>query len=470
MAKVLTMPARSLTATGLFLSLSCVLGGCASVPSGGGFAEVEQTVSQRIGQRVQWNQDSQDDQRAAQAVHQLLASELTADSAEQIALLNNPRLQATYEELGIAQADLVQAGLLSNPVFSAEVRFPKYHALPFELNVMQDFVDLLMLPLRKRAGQLAFDAAKGRVTSEILNTASDVRSAFYRAQGAQQIVEMRRSVVQATGASFEAARQLHEAGNSSDLTFAQEQALYEQSKVELSKSEREALDAREELSALMGLWGKDIDWKLPPRLPDLPADEVDVSQLESLAIAQRTDLAAAKSEVAATAQQLGITRSVGPFGDVKAGAHLDKESEGPLTIGPAIEIPLPIFNQGQPAIAAATARLRQSERRYQSLAIEIRSQVRRARNRMTAAHDMAIHYQSVILPLRHQIVEQNQLQLNGMLTGIFQLLQAKQAEIDAGREYVQALQEYWLARCELEKAIGGRIKELSPQMDTDEHR
>src|SRR2546421_10285864 len=127
------------------LYISCLLSGCASVPPRGGFSDVQQTVSQRIGKRVQWNQNSDDDRRAAEAVHQLLAPELTADSAVQIALLNNPRLQATYAELGIAQADLVQAGLLSNPVFSAGVRVPKYHALPFDVNVMQGFVDLLML-------------------------------------------------------------------------------------------------------------------------------------------------------------------------------------------------------------------------------------------------------------------------------------------------------------------------------------
>ncbi len=422
---------------------------------------MQQTVSARIAQRVEWNQNSEDDRRAAQGVHELLRHELTPDSAVQVALLNNPRLEASYEDLGIAQADLVEAGLLKNPIFGAEVRFPKYHALPFDLDVMQEFASLLTLPLRKRVAQASFEAAKNRITGEVLSTAADVRAAFYRAQGAQQIVDMRETIVQATGASFEAARQLHDAGNTSDLAFAQEQAIHEQSKVELAKAQREALDAREDLSALMGVWGNDVKWTIAPKLPNLPQEEIDAAKLESLALAQRADLAAAKKEIDVMAQQLGLTRQVGPFGDVKAGAHLEKESEGPLTIGPAIELPLPIFNQGQPALAAASARLRQSERRYQALAIDIRSQVRRARYRMLAARDLATHYQRVILPLRHQIVEQSQLQFNGMLLGVFQLLQAKQAEIDAGREYVQALQDYWLARCELEKAIGGRIGEGS---------
>ena len=48
-----------------------------------------------------------------------------------------------------------------------------------------------------------------------------------------------------------------------------------------------------------------------------------------------------------------------------------------------------------------------------------------------------------------------------MLLGVFQLLEAKRGEIDAGRMYVEALRDYWIARAELERAIGGRL-ELVP--------
>jgi cobalt-zinc-cadmium efflux system outer membrane protein len=54
----------------------------------------------------------------------LLSRELTVETAVQVALLNNKTLQATYEDLSVAQADLVQAGLLQNPVFRRHVAFP----------------------------------------------------------------------------------------------------------------------------------------------------------------------------------------------------------------------------------------------------------------------------------------------------------------------------------------------------------
>ena len=446
-----------LTRTLTFSLGGLLLAGCASVPRDAGFPSVQQAVMDRTGRRIQWNQGSDGDKQVADAVRAMLRRELAVDDAVQVGLLNNQSLQATYEELGIAQAELVEAGLLKNPMLSAEVRFPKYHALPFNIDVSRSFIDLLLMPLRKRAAGAGFEAAKLRVIHEVLSMAANVKAAFYRAQGAGQLVEMRRSIVMATDASLDAARRLHEAGNTTDLSLANEQALHEQTKIDLAKAERESLEAREELSALMGVWGGDIGWTIAPRLPQLPSEEIDPAHLESLAIEQRTDIGAARYDVDVVAANLGLTRSTALFPDFSVGGHLEKETDGATSVGPTIQMPLPIFNQGQPAIAAAQARLRQAQRRYAAMAVQIRSEVRRARNNLLAARDLAEDYSRVIVPLRHQIVRQNQLQFNAMQIGVFELLQSKQAEIDAGREYVEALKGYWLAQVELERAVGGRL-------------
>jgi cobalt-zinc-cadmium efflux system outer membrane protein len=449
-------------ATFLLIVSASALAGCASVPREAGFGDVEKVVADRSGKRVHWDQGTPADAEVADVVRSMLRKELNADEAVQIALLKNQNLQATYEELGIAQAELVEAGLLKNPTLSAEVRFPGRPKLPLEIDVTQEFLDLLFLPLRKRAAEAAFEATKLRVTHEVLDTAAEVKAAFYRAQGAEQLVEMRRTITQATEASYEAARRLHEAGNITDLAFAQERAMYEQSKIELAKAEAEALDVREELNALMGIWGTDTGWMVPPRLPELPQAEVDPNGLESLAVSQRLDLAAARQEIQRLAQTLGVTQYTALVPEVNVTAHYEREPDGANTVGPGVELPLPIFNQGQPAVAAAKARLRQSQRRYAALAVEVRAQVRRARNRLLAARDRANYYSRIVIPVRHQIVQQTQLQYNAMLVGIFQLLESKKDEIEAGREYVEALTEYWVARAELERAVSGRLRVAMP--------
>jgi len=433
------------------------LSGCITVPRDAGFDTVAGAVSERTGKRAVWNRSGEDDRAAEEAVWELLQAELTTDSAVQIALLNNRSLQATYEDLGVAQADLVQAGLLRNPLFHAEIRFGAA-VNPLEIGVVQSFLELFTLPLRKRVAAAAFEAAKGRVTHAALTTAHDVTAAFYRLQGAQQVLEMRQNVVAATDASADAALRLRAAGNITDLELANEQALHAQAKLALADAEAHVLDRREELAMLLGLWGPPATlWRVGSRLPELPSTDVAAAGLETLAISQRSDLAAAKSDIASAAQSLGLTSWEQLVPTIEPGLHYEREPEGTITRGPSVELSVPIFDQGQAARFGGRARLRQAQQRYAALAVEIRSRVRRARNDMGAARARAAYLSKVVLPLRRRIVAETQLRYNAMFTGVFQLLKAKQDEIDSGREYLEALTDFWVARAALEGAVGGRL-------------
>src|SRR5688572_3888633 len=88
-----------------------LLGGCASVPREAGFGDVQKTLAERSALRVHWNQGTEADRAVAERIGSLLAAPLTADAAVEVAVLNNRRLQAVYEELSVAQGDLIQAGL-----------------------------------------------------------------------------------------------------------------------------------------------------------------------------------------------------------------------------------------------------------------------------------------------------------------------------------------------------------------------
>jgi cobalt-zinc-cadmium efflux system outer membrane protein len=103
------------------------------------------------------------------------------------------------------------------------------------------------------------------------------------------------------------------------------------------------------------------------------------------------------------------------------------------------------------------AQFRQARAAYQALAIQVRGQIRKAHYRMTAAQQRAVYYRDFVIPLRHRILEETQLQYNGMFVGVFVLLQARQEEINAGARYVEAVRDYWVARAELEQALGGQL-------------
>jgi len=122
-----------------------------------------------------------------------------------------------------------------------------------------------------------------------------------------------------------------------------------------------------------------------------------------------------------------------------------------------IGIPIPMFDQRQATMASYNAQIQRSLERYTALAVDIRADVRKARTRLFGARAEAGYYRSVVLPLRHEVVRQTQLQYNGMQIGVFQLLQARRDEIEAGRAYVAALTNYWATRTELERAVGGEL-------------
>ena len=155
-----------------------------------------------------------------------------------MALLNNRELQALYAELGVAQADLVQAGLLRNPVFDGVALFPVGGGpTKLDLNVALDFLDIFYIPLRKRVAAARFEEAKLQVTGAVLDFTATVQAAFYRHQADEQMLELLQTIGQALTISFEVAQRLHAAGNITDLDLARERALLEEAKLQLRAAE-----------------------------------------------------------------------------------------------------------------------------------------------------------------------------------------------------------------------------------------
>lgn len=445
----------------LFLLL---LGGCAAVPERGGFAEVRSLSGERLGHELHWRLGTAEDEAADRAVARLLAEELPAEAAVQVALLRNADLQAAYERLGAAQADLVQAGLLENPVFSGFARFPDRapSKTNLEFEVALNFLDLLMLPARKRLASAQFEETRLQVAQKVLELATEVRKAYYRAVSAEGVAHMRRLVAEAAQASFEMATRIHEAGNLSDLKLALEKGNFEKARVARAHSEMASRTAREELIRLLGLWGDEVAFQLPTQLPNLPTQEIPPERLESHAVVHRLDLAAARQEMAVMAQGLGIAVDWRWLGGAEVGAGTERDTDGQWVTGPTFSLELPLFDQGQPEIARQQALFRQSRQRLTALAVAARSEVRTLRDRLLTTRNLAGHYREVVIPLRERIVELWMREYNYMLAGVFEVLLAKQEEFDGYQEYIEAIRDYWITRAELQLALGGRLPEAGP--------
>ncbi|HEY7493535.1 MAG TPA: TolC family protein, partial [Candidatus Tectomicrobia bacterium] len=422
-----------------------------------GFSDVSAVVEARSGKRVVWISGTALDAQVDQEVRALLQDTLTVDGAVQVALLNNRTLQALYAELGVAQADLVQAGLLKNPVFDGAVRFLVGGGpLELELNAAMDFLDIFYLPLRQRVAVARFEEVKLQVTGAVLDFATTVRAAFYRYQASEQMLELLQTVVQALAVSFEVARRLHEAGNITDLDLARARALREEAKLQLRAAESTGRQSREQLNTFMGLWGQQTAWHIDRRLPDFPEHPTPFAELESRALRQSLDLASARQRMIVAGEQLGGTRATALVPELSLGAHGERE-EGKWDAGVTFGFPIPLFDQGQARLGRAMTELRRAQQEYYALGVQIRSTVRAVYERLQGAQDRALYYRDIVLPLRERIVNETQLQYNAMQLGVFDLLRAREQQIQAAIAYIDTRLDYWLARTDLGHILSGRV-------------
>jgi cobalt-zinc-cadmium efflux system outer membrane protein len=439
------------------VALLVLLTGCATFDQRAGFSDVSDAVAAHSGKRVVWNLGTELDAQVAQEVRALLQDTLTADGAVQVALLNSRDLQALYAELGVAQADLVQAGLLRNPVFDGVVRVLVNGGPPeLEFNAAMDFLDIFYRPLRRRVAAARFEEAKVEVTGAVLDFATMVRASFYRHQANEQMLELLQTIVQALAVAFDVTQRLHEAGNITDLDLARDRALFEEEKLRLRAAEVAARQSRARLNAVMGLWGEQTDWHIDRRLPDIPAQPLPLNGLEARALRQSLDLASARQRLLAAGEQLGVSRAVALLPDASLGAGGER-AEGEWGVGPVFEFPIPLFDQGQARIGRAAAELRRAQQEYYALGVRLRSTARAVHERVQGAYDRALYYRDIVLPLRERIVHETQLQYNAMQLGVIDLLRAREQQIQAAVAYVETLLDYWLARTDIEQLLSGRL-------------
>lgn len=437
------------------LAAAALLAGCATFSDDGGFGRVEQAAKQHLGQDVRWARSAEDREAIDRRVAELLQQPLGVDAAVQIALLNNPGLQAAYFELGITEADLVQAGRLPNPGFGF-ARLTQGDEIEWERGLHFNLASLLALPMKRQIEQRRFAQAQGAAAMAVLSLAADTRKAWVQAVAAEESLRYATQVMQAADAGAELARRMAQAGNFSPLQRLREQSFAADAAIGLARAQQARLATRERLTRLLGLWGAQTDFKLPERLPDLPAAPRELPDIERTAIAQRLDVQGAKLATEQTAKSLGLTRTTRFVNVLELGYVRNSSNEAPVQRGWEIGFELPLFDWGTSRVAKAESLYRQSLARAAETAINARSEVREAYGAYRSAWDVAKHHRDEIVPLRQRIAEENVLRYNGMLIGVFELLADARAQIAGVNSAIEAQRDFWLAQADLDMALVGK--------------
>jgi outer membrane protein TolC len=444
----------------LLLIASAVLGidGCAGFSRDGGFDAVADAARRHLAAEVQWPRTSQERAKTEAHVAALLEHPLSPDDAVQIALLNNRLLQAAYEELGISEADLVQAGRLPNP------RFDLRHAAgagqyDVEETLSLNVLSLLSMPVVRDIEKQRFAQTQSAAILSVTQLARETREAYYEALAARAALAYQQQMRAAAEAAAVLAQKMLAAGNWSRLDQSREQTFHIDAVQGFAQAQLAEAAAREKLLRLLGLPSEKtatLALRLAESLPPLPAGIENLPGDES-ALQNRLDLQLERMRMDELQRRLKLTRSTRFVNVLDAGATRVRQGsrDAPYERGYTVTLEVPLFDGGAARVKKAEAVYAQAVDRFTQTAIEARSQIRLAYANYRAAFELAVQQRDEVLPLRNAIAEENLLRYNASQISIFELLTGAREQAAGFEVGIQRLKNFWIAKSQLDAALLG---------------
>ena len=453
---------------GLLAGVAALLGGCASLSADGGMNPVQAVAYAEIGKDVIKVGDDPTASSTKARVDQLLRKPVTADSAVQIALLNNRGLQAAFNELGVAEAQMVAASLPPNPVFGISKLSGRFE-IEIERQIAGSLLALATLPARAEIAGDRFRTAQLRTAEAVLRLAADTRRQYYRAVAANAQVGFFQQAKASSDAASELLKRLGESGGVNKLDQAREFAFDAELATQLAQARLQQRQERERLVRQLGLWGDDLKFRLPAALPGLPRIRA-AQAIEAEALRKRIDIQIARSDLDALAKSLGLTQATRFVNDVdllgrrtydrgrsvSEDGHVERESSCSRTL--ELEIEIPIYDFGQSKVALAEQTYMQAANRLAEKAVNVRSEAREAYTGYRASYDIARQYENNVLPLRKIIQDESLLHYNGMLNDVTDLIVDARSRILSNVAAINAKRDFWIAHTDFKHAlIGGGL-------------
>ncbi|WP_346361446.1 TolC family protein [Bosea sp. (in: a-proteobacteria)] len=461
----LTVPnARRLLRWGLLAGTAALLGGCAGFSPDGGMAPIQAAAYAEIGKEVTKIGDDQAALTAKARVDQLLRKPLTADSAVQVALLNNRGLQAAFNELGIAEAQMVAASLPPNPRFGISKLSGRFE-VEVERQIVGSLLALITLPARAEIAGDRFKTAQLRAVEAVLRLAADARRQYYRAVAANAQVAFYQEAKASADAASELFKRLGESGGVNKIDQAREFAFEAELTVQLAQARQQQSQERERLIRQLGLWGGDLKFRVGS-LPPLPRLQ-SVKAIEAEALRKRVDIQIARAELDTLAKSLGLANATRFVNDIdllgrrtydrgrSIGADGDVEREVRRSRTLELEIDIPIYDFGQSKVALAEQTYMQAANKLAEKAVNARSEAREAYTTYRANYDITRQYQNNVLPLRKIIQDQSLLQYSGMLNDVTDLITDARNRILSNVAAINARRDFWIAHTDFKHALIG---------------
>ena len=399
-----------------------------------------------------------------QKIEQVLSQPLTERAILAITFLASSELREKYQDLWAKKAAYSSGIAIENPVFSASV-LPQGQQSKVDISIEQDLIKWLILPLQSRASDSQFEANKLIFSEAILDRCSQVKKALIHYQASRLSLSIQSDFTEAEKATIELTQRQFDAGNINELQLKTQEVAYQDALLKQAEADLLVREAKLQFQQMMGLGPTQTAWIVTGNLSEVLPLVPSINELDRLIDKQRPDLASLEYRVEAEKKRLDAQEWQARLGSVKAGIQYEQEFDGSQSIGPKIELGLPLFNQGQQVGQEREATVRQLSALLESHRREAQYSARRLLAQLEFEAIELKRSKTVLIPLHQRVTELTQQHYNYMLLGVFTLIQAKQEELKAQQNHIQHLKLFWSTWAELEKEIGGDITQKERSHD-----
>ncbi|HGA2315614.1 TPA: TolC family protein [Pseudomonas putida] len=383
------------------------------------------------------------------------------------AFANNPELAAAAREIGIAEGERTQAGLIPNPELAWEVEDTRRDSSTTTVTLSQ--------PLElggTRAARIAVAGAGQAIARLELERQrnglrADVVQAYHAALRAQTAVELAQQSQALTERGLRVVQGRVSAGQSSPVEATRAQVQLAQAQAEQRRAETQRTVAYQALARLTGSPLATFD--------QLPASQLSPGQAplaDTLLgqVEQTAEWRLAAAQVERGEASLGSEKALRiPNLTVSVGSQYSREDRERVNVV-GLSMPLPLFDRNQGNVLAAARRADQARDLRNAVELRLRSETRSAVDQWRTAMQEVQAYDRTILPAAQQAVDTA---TRGFEMGKFaflDVLDAQRTLIDARGLYLQALASATDARAQVERIYGdldGLSKKSSSRSNND---
>lgn len=456
-------------------------------------------AEKRTGRRPAWDQSWDD-----AGFHADDGETLSLDRAVALALRANRDLRADIEAIGQADADLLQAGLMQNPVFSFMIMFPsgggrtmlRGNSLP-----MQPIQDLWLIPARKKVAAAALRETVLRVADRGVETVADVKKNYAGIQFAQRAVELIQQNMSLVEQSTGIIQISQSAGKANQVEASLSRIRHERLRSDLFAMQTMLQTAKHQMLMNLGSADAKSSWVVTPPDDDLPTSlrTLDETDLILLAAENRLDLKSMEWQTESALRRITLAKREG-WPDLAVGFTFERSPRGrtrgassralaadaaaqgfvdglnqtmppptvgqiaPLprptrevkyTLGPMIQFELPIFDWGQAQTAKAIHEYEQRRAAYDAKLQGVVQSVRDTLVRLDEADRQFALFKDVILPEVERNLELARESYVAGQTNLTIYLQAQEDVISTRIRMLEFLRNLRVLEAELERAVGG---------------